>query len=188
MAGLQRRTLILLVIAAVCGGFALAFGHFLSPSVTESVDFPPLLSVAEMQLIGFTIFVQGETLDFERQSVSSDATWRMTTPQSAPVSRIKVQQLISLLTNHQSGKSFAVQAENLAEYGLDNPFASVVLRFNNGSVHNLAFGHSNYDQSKVYVRVDGNLEVRVLSLTFLEAIDRQLHEWLEPETIAEILS
>ena len=188
MAGLQRRTLALLVIAAICGGMAIALGYVWPSTISESADIPPLLSIAEMQLVGFTIFVQGETLNFERQSVRAGASWRMTTPKSAPVSRMKIQELVSLLTSHQPGKSFEIQPENLADYGLDLPFASVGLRFDDGSTRNLTFGHSNFDQSKVYVRVDNDLEVRVLSSMFLEAVDRQLHEWLEPEVIAEILS
>ena len=110
----------------------------------------------------------------------------MVAPQTAPVSRVKIQQLISLLTSHRPSKSFEVASENLVDYGLDKPFASVLLQFSDGSERSLSFGHSNYDQSKVYARVDGSEEVRVLSSTFLKAINRELHEWLEIEAIAEI--
>lgn len=185
MTGLQRRTLVCLLTAIFCGGVAIALSHLFPTPVAESVDFHPLFSVAEMQLIGFTILVQGETLDFERQG-SLDSSWHMVAPQTAPVSRGKIQQLIGLLTSHRPSKSFTVDPKNLADYGLDEPFASVVLKFNDGSVHRLAFGHSNYDQSKVYARVNGTLEVRVLSSIFLEAVNRQLYEWLETEAIAEI--
>ncbi|OKH17766.1 DUF4340 domain-containing protein [[Limnothrix rosea] IAM M-220] len=186
MTGLQRRTIVCLLTAIFCGGLAIALSHIFPTPVAESVDFHPLFSIAEMQLIGFTIFVQGETLDFERQG-TLDSSWRMVTPQTAPVSRVKIQHLISLLTSHRPSKSFMVASENLVDYGLDAPFASVILKFNDGSVHRLAFGHNNYDQSKVYARVDGTLEVRVLSSTFLEAVNRELYEWLETEAIAEIV-
>ena len=128
MTGLQRRTLVCLLTAIFCGGLAIALSHLFPTPVAESVDFHPLFSIAEMQLIGFTILVQGETLEFERRD-SPGSSWQMVAPQVAPVSRAKIQQLISLLTSHRPSKSFEVAPEKLADYGLDEPFASVALQF-----------------------------------------------------------
>ena len=186
IAGLQRRTIIVLVMAALCCGLAIALGEiFQLSTASESMDLSPLLDIAELQLVGFTIFLQGETLDFERKNVQG-GSWRMMAPESAPVSRMKVQQLLDLLTSQQQNKVFPVATEQLQDYGLESPFASVLLRFSDGSSHRLAFGHNNFDQSKVYVQVDGASEVRVLSSAFLEAVNRQAYEWLELEAIAEV--
>lgn len=186
ISGLQRRTILILLMASFCGGLAIAYDQFF-PTTTaiDSLDLSPLLDIAELQLVSFTIFLQGETLNFERSSMGNN--WRMVTPENAPVSHHQVQQLLGLLGNHQPDKTFSVAAHQLEDYGLESPFASVLLRFSDGSRHHLAFGYSNFDQSKVYVQVNETTEVRVLSPILLEVINRQAADWLELEAIAEVM-
>lgn len=184
---LQRNTLIGLAIALILGGFALMLSQ-ISPSPTvEATPWQPLFHFSEAQIVGLTIFVQGHMLVFE-QEVLLSSHWHMLEPQRTVASSGVVRFLTGLLVNAGGHKSFPVTKTQLADYGLDRPKATVMVRLADNTTHRLNLGVSNYDQTKVYAQVDGELEVWVLPIEFRDAVLRDVQDWFGTTEMADVLS
>jgi Domain of unknown function (DUF4340) len=111
------------------------------------------------------------------------AWWQMTTPEQVPASDGQVAFLLNLLATGKSDRSFTVPGSRLAEFGLDQPVATIEIQLDNGQTHKLVMGLPNFDRRSVYAQVDPpataqpDAMVVLVPFDFYSAIDRPIADW-----------
>src|SRR4028118_2204001 len=182
---LQRTTLFLLVTALSLGGFVY-YSEIQRTQKQEAVKTTkqPIFSFKEDQIQSLTIYIDEETLEFERVSEPLPG-WRMKTPKNTAASDAAVAFLLDLLVEGKSDRSFTVPANQnqLHEYGLDKPLATVRVQLQNQEIHRLILGKPNYNRSFLYAQADPSnqtpqpLKVLLVPLDFEYAVNRPISEW-----------
>ncbi|ANV85006.1 hypothetical protein AWQ21_11850 [Picosynechococcus sp. PCC 7003] len=179
----QQSTGIWLAIALVLGGIAWVVTqrqNTLTTSESEFVaaDAEILFPVQAAAIRSLSLEIQGETLNFE-QRFEPVAQWWLTSPVEKPANRGAIAFLLNLLIEPQRYDSFPVAAEELADYGLLAPKAVITLQTSAAQPYQLSLGTENFDQTKIYGRLNDENIVLVLPLEFRHGVTRQFSEWVE---------
>ncbi len=189
---LQRTTLILLVSAIILGG-VVYFSEIQGAQKQEAVKTTkqPIFFFKEDEIQSLKIFIDEETLEFERAK-GQPTDWRMTQPKNVLVSNAPMSFLLNLLVQGKRERSFAVQPNQLKEYGLDKPLASIKVELKNQQSHWLILGKPDFNKSFLYAQVNPTprtpqpLEVVLVPVDFEYAVMRPMSEWEikqpQPET------
>ncbi len=183
---LQRTTLILLLLALGLGGFV----YFYEKGATQRLSVAKakeqqIFSFEEEQVQSFAVKTKEQTLEFERGSGKS--SWLMKTPSETPASDASVSYLMDLL-KRKSDRTIQVPAEQLREYGLDQPQTTIEVKLKNQETHQLILGKPGFNRSFLYAQADpppkqvGNVNVFLVSTDFENAVNRQLSEWKSEDT------
>jgi hypothetical protein len=180
---LQRTTLILVCTALLLGGVVyLAENQRTQNQEATKTTKQPIFAFKEDQIQSVTIYQGEETLAFERVS-GQTTNWRMKQPQDAPASDAAVAFLLDLLAEGKSDRSFAIQPNQLKEYGLDKPTATVKVQLKNNQVHWLDLGKPDFNRSSLYAQAkplnqaSQPLKVLLVPIDFEYAVKRPLSEW-----------
>jgi cell division septation protein DedD len=194
---LQRTTLVLLITATLLGS-AVYFSETQRAQNLEATKTTkePIFSFKEDQIESVTIYVDKETLEFERISgqISKWRTnWRMKQPKEAPASDAAVAFLLGLLEQGKSDRSFFVPTNQRQEYGFDKPSATVKVQLNNKKTHRLVLGKPDFSRTFIYALADSppetpdQLKVLLVPIDFEYAVNRPLSEWQskveQPDTL-----
>ena len=181
---LQRTTLILLVTAFLLGGvvYLSEISGGQNKEATNRTK-QPIFAFKEDDIQSVTIDLGKETLDFER--VSGQLThWRMKQPKDAPASDAAVAFLLDLLAEGKSDHSFLIQPNQLKEFGLDKPMATVVVKLKNQQIHRLVLAKPDFNRSFLYAQADPAttqtpqaLKVLLVPIDFEYAVNRPMLEW-----------
>ncbi|AFZ32861.1 hypothetical protein Glo7428_4418 [Gloeocapsa sp. PCC 7428] len=177
---LQRTTLILLLLALGLGGFVY-FYEIRGATQRQEAE------AREQQIFGFTqeqvqalrIQTQGQTLNFEREN----GRWIMTSPEKTPASNASISYLLDLLVQGRSDRTIQVPANQLTDYGLAKPQATVTVTLNNQQTHQLNLGNPDFTGNFLYAQVDpgtspsGNVDLLLVSSNFQNGVNRDLAEW-----------
>ncbi|WP_030007604.1 DUF4340 domain-containing protein [Picosynechococcus sp. NKBG042902] len=179
----QRSTGIWLAIALGLGGITWAVTqrqNTLTPSESGFVtaDAEVLFPFQEAEIRSLSLEIQGETLNFE-QRFAPVPQWWLTSPVEKPANRGAITYLLNLLIEPQGYASFSVASEELADYGLLEPKAVVTLQTAATQPSQLSLGTENFDQTKIYGRLNDENIVLVLPLEFRHAVTRQFSEWVD---------
>ncbi|MBE9191051.1 DUF4340 domain-containing protein [Gloeocapsopsis crepidinum LEGE 06123] len=178
---LQRTTLILLLLALGLGGFVY-FYEIRGATQRQEAE------VREQQIFAFTqeqvqtlnIQTQGQTLGFER---NQNGQWVMTSPEKTPASNASISYLLDLLVQGRSDRTIQVPTNQLADYGLADPQATVIVTLNNQQTHQLNLGNADFSGNSLYAQADpgnnpsGNVDLLLVSADFQNAVNRDLAEW-----------
>lgn len=111
------------------------------------------------------------------------SVWQMTAPQKVPASEGQIAFLLNLLATGKSDRSMTVPSSRLAEFGLNQPTATITVQLTNQQTHTVLMGSPNFDQRSVYAQIDppaaANQAVTVVLVpfSFYQAIDRPLSDW-----------
>jgi hypothetical protein len=183
---LQRTTLILLASALVLGGFVYVY-EIRGASEREAVKTTkePIFTFKEDQIQSLTIYIDEETLEFERVS-GQQSSWRMKKPEDVPASDAAVAFLLNLLAEGKSDRSFPIQRNQLQEYGLDKPSATVKVQLKNQQIHWLMLGKPDFNRSFLYAQANPStqtppLKVLLVPVDFEYAVNRPMSEWLSKQ-------
>lgn len=181
---LQRTTLILLLLALGLGGFVYFYeiqGAKQSPSVANQEQ--QIFSFDEKQVQYLMVNTKGQRLEFERKDKSGKPTWLMKTPNEAPAADASVLYLMDLLAKGKSSRTIQIPADQLQQYGLAPPQATVEVKLNDQKTHQLILGKPDFNRSFLYAQADpppkpvGNVNVLLVSTDFDNAVNRSLSEW-----------
>lgn len=134
--------LALLAIIVVLGAVA-----FFKPG-KQAPESKPLLTLDANALTRVTL-QNKETLVFEK----TGGLWRLTAPFAAPVNQVRVGQLLEV-AKAKSEAEYPVKPEDLAQFGLDKPQASLTLGDNS-----LQFGGTDPINLRRYVRLGDTLHL-----------------------------
>lgn len=189
---LQRTTLILLFLALGLAGFVYWHeiwdaNHRQKAKAREQQIFPLLTAI---QIQSIIVKTQKQTIELERMDNSNQPNWLMRTPIQTPASKATVSYLIDLLLpgRNKDYRTIQVSANQLAEYGLAPPQATIEIKLKNQQTHQLILGNPNFNHSLVYGQADPptqpNTKVNILlvSTDFENAVNRSLSEWKSPDT------
>ena len=111
--------------------------------------------------------------------------WQMQTPKKVLANDASVAFLLNLVATGNSQKSFTAPINQLAEYGLDKPFATVDVILQDQKKHRLVLGTSDFNRSAMYAQIDPadkadkEATIHLVSLDFENAVKRPLTEWQE---------
>ncbi|KAF3890108.1 MULTISPECIES: DUF4340 domain-containing protein [Nostocales] len=181
---LQRTTLILLLIALGLGGFVY-FYEIRGSSQREEVkdNKQPIFSFQEDDVQSLTIKTQNQTINLERSGKPEGTKWLMKSPSVVPASDPIVGYLMNLLVEGKSDRTIPISNNQLSEFGLDRPQATIDIKLKNQQNHQLILGQSDFNRRFLYAQADpsaqakGNLNVLLVSTDFENAVKRDLSEW-----------
>ncbi|MBD1805945.1 DUF4340 domain-containing protein [Microcoleus sp. FACHB-SPT15] len=180
---LQRTTLVLVVSALLLGSFVYFYEIQGAPKreATKTTK-QPIFGFKNDQIQSLTIDGNQETLEFERVSEPVPG-WQMKKPKEAAASDAAVSFLVNLLVEGKSDRSFPISANQLQEYGLDKPQATVEVKLKDQKTHKLILGKPDFNRSFLYAQVDPPsgasqpLQVLLVPVDFEYAVNRPLSEW-----------
>jgi hypothetical protein len=102
-----------------------------------------------------------------------------------PAKNAIVSYLTDLLVKGKSENSVSVKSNQLSEFGLDKPQATIDIKLKNQQSHRLILGKPNFNNTFLYAQAipqssnDGNVQVLLVSKDFANAVNRDLGEWQE---------
>ena len=179
---MQKTTLLLVLIALGLGGYV--YWYEIKPqSQVETLNNVQkgLFSFEEDQVQSITIQREGtETLKFIRLE-TADSSWRMKRPEGTPVADSSIVFLLNLLIQDDSYKTFTVKSNQLEQYGLKNPYASISIELKNNTKHQIFLGNTTFDEQGIYGQInpedEQETELYILPIDFQSVIERPLSQW-----------
>jgi len=184
---LQRTTWILVAIAAILGS-AVYLGEIRGRAWREAAQARQrrVFDVAAEAIEQITIEPrEGDVLHFER-SAEEPAAWELTEPVAGRANEAAIAFLLDQLVDAQQEGAFAIQRRDRADYGFDEPAASLEIRVAaRDEPYELVLGRTNFDERLVYALVNppaasaDELQVVLLPIDLKYAVERKLNEWLQ---------
>ncbi|HBB34153.1 MAG TPA: hypothetical protein DDZ80_30285 [Cyanobacteria bacterium UBA8803] len=184
---LQRTTWGLLFSALLLGGLVYVY-EMQKPTEQETAKATqrPIFSFKQDQVQLLTIYLKKDILQilkFERAS-TGETSWQMKYPKEVAASDAAIAFLLDLLAERKSDRTLTkVSADQLKEYGLDEPQATVKVELKDRKIHRLMLGKPDFNRNFLYAQVDPppkNPEqspVLLVPIDFEYAVNRPLSEW-----------
>lgn len=181
---LQKTTLALVFIALI-----LAIGvYFLELQRTDKLNNNQanqqrLFDFNKSEIVGLTI---NKVIDNKSQVIilarenQKTSLWQMQQPENSPANDAVVDFLVGLLVETRIKTPLMVTPNQLIEYGLNLPLATIEIKLKNQQTFKLILGKQTFDKGSLYASKDeGNKtkQVVIVPLNFQNAIDRPLSEW-----------
>lgn len=186
---LQRTTLILLLLALGLGGFVYFYEvQGASQQQIAKDQKQQIFSFEQEQVQSFTVKTKEQALSFERKDNVGKPLWQMKAPSNTLASDASVSYLMDLLVKGKSNRTIQVAADQLQEYGLAQPQATIEIKLKNQQTHQLILGKPDFNRNFLYAQADppakpnGNVDVLLVTTDFENAINRQLSEWKSQDT------
>jgi hypothetical protein len=186
---LQKSTLILLVTALLGASFIYVYeikGKEKSAKIAEESQ--KIFNFTEAEIKSLQIERKSETLIFEATK-DELLPWTMIKPDQVKASEAAVSYLITPLVGGKSKGTFSINANQKADYGLDQPIAKLMITLDHGETHQLILGKTNFDEKLVYAVIDpldlnaSTLDVKLVPISLKYALERPLAEWKETDNI-----
>ncbi len=190
---LPRTTLILVLLALGLGSFVYFYeikGATQREEIKEQNQ--KIFSFVEDDVQALTVKTKKLTVNLERSNQSSNPKWLIKSPISEPANDAIVSYLMDLLVkgkgeaNDGKLRTLTTPANQLGQYGLDAPQATIDITLKNQQKHQLILGKRNFNGVFVYARTDtatkpdGNVDVLLVPIDFENAVNRELSEWKQP--------
>jgi len=191
---LPRTTLILIMLALGLGGFVYFYeirGATQREEIKEKKQ--QIFSFTADDVQSLTIKTKNVTLNLERNSLSSNPKWLLKSPISGPANDAIVSYLMDLLVKGKSDRTLSIPANQLGEFALNQPQATINITLKNQQSHQLILGKTDFSRRFLYaqadpaVKPDGNIDVLLVSTDFGNAVNRELSEWKQPVDNSEKL-
>ncbi|BAZ21107.1 hypothetical protein NIES4073_19850 [Kalymmatonema gypsitolerans NIES-4073] len=187
---LQKTTLILILLAFGLGGFVYFYEIKGTPQREEIKDNKQqIFSFKEDDVQSLTVKTKNQTLNLERTGKSDESKWEIKSPEVAPASNAIVGYLMNLLVEGKSERMISVPANQLTEFSLDQPQATIDIKLKNQKTHQLILGKPDFNRRFMYAQADppakpdGNVNVLLVSTDFENAVNRELSEWKQLQPI-----
>ncbi|NWF59281.1 MAG: DUF4340 domain-containing protein [Fischerella sp.] len=189
---LQRTTLILILLALGLGSFVY-FYEFRWKTQQEKVQEKKqqIFSFVADDVASLVIKTKKATIILERNQNSERPKWLMKSPHQAPASDAIVSYLMDLLVKGKSDRTLSISANQLPEFGLVQPQATIDIKLKNQKTHQLILGKSDFNRRLLYaqtdpgIKPDGNVNVLLVSTDFENAVNRELSEWKQSTDTGE---
>jgi hypothetical protein len=181
---LQRTTLILIMLALGLGSFVYFYeirGATHKEEVRETKR--QFFSFEEADVQSLTVKTQKLTINLERANNSIPTKWLLKSPIVAPANDAIVSYLMNIIVKAKAERTLSINANQLGEFGLDQPQATIDVKLKNQKNHTLVLGKPDFNQHFLYAMADPtsklnkNTEVLLVSTDFKNAVNRDLTEW-----------
>ncbi|MBW4502377.1 MAG: DUF4340 domain-containing protein [Scytonema hyalinum WJT4-NPBG1] len=187
---LQKTTLILILLALGLGGFVYFYEIKGTPQREEiKENKQQIFSFKEDDVQSLTVKTKNQTLNLERSGKSDGSKWEIKSPEIAPASNAIVGYLMNLLVEGKSERMISIPANELTEFSLDQPQATIDIKLKNQKTHQLILGKPDFNRRFMYAQADppakpdGNVNVLLVSTDFENAVNRELSEWKQLQPI-----
>ncbi|MCM0589340.1 MAG: DUF4340 domain-containing protein [Gloeotrichia echinulata IR180] len=184
---LPRTTLILILLALGLGGFVYFYEIQGATQREEAKDKKQqIFSFAADDVQSLTIRTQKINLSLERNRQSDNPKWLLKSPISEPANDAIVSYLMDLLVKGKSDRTISTPANQQAEFGLDQPQATINISLKNQQSHQLILGKPDFNRRFLYVKADpnikpdGKIDILLVSTDFENAVNREISEWKQP--------
>lgn len=179
---IKQSTFFLLLAALLLGGVTVLVVQTQQPvsEEAETTKQQDIFTFQDDQVQSFTLENKSDFYKFERDSSKN---WQMVEPEKAPASDASITFLLTQLTTGKSDRSISVPAGDRAEFGFDQPLATVEVTLDNKETHKLVLGGYDFNHSFIYALVDppadekADLPVLLVSPNFENAVTRPREEW-----------
>ena len=152
---LPRTTLILILLALGLGGFVYFYEIKGATQREEIKDKKQqIFSFAADDVQSLTVKTKKLTLNLERNTQSSNPKWLIKSPVSEPANDAIVSYLMDLLVKGKSDRTLSTPANQLGEFGLDQPQATINITLKNQKTHQLILGKSDFNNRFLYAQAD----------------------------------
>ncbi len=185
---LQRTTLILLFLALGLGGFVYFNEIQNTTQQQEAKAKQQIFSFEAEQVQSFKVKTKEQTLLFERGEKNGKSIWQMLVPTNTLASDASISYLMDLIVKGKINRTIEVAADQLQEYGLAQPQATIEVKLKNQQTHQLILGKPDFNRNFLYAQADPpakpseNVNVILVSPDFENAVNRQLSEWKSQDT------
>ncbi len=117
---------------------------------------------------------------------TDDGKWALSAPLKVPANEANVVFLTNLLTTGQRDRTINVSPDRAAEFGFDQPQATIGITLADQTTHQLVLGKLSFDRTFLYAQIDpvadaAELSVSLVSPQFVNAVKRDLKEWQAAE-------
>ncbi len=120
--------------------------------------------------------------------IAKTLVWQMTQPQKKLAEEAAIAFLLNQMASGQSQQSLTIPATQKAEFGLDQPLATIQVELTNQKQHRLVLGKPNFNRSGLYAQIDPptqpttEITIHVVPIDLENAVTRPLKEWqIKPE-------
>lgn len=183
---LPRTTLILILLALVSGTFVYFYEIKGAPQREEVKEKKQqIFSFAADDVQSLTVKTENVTLNVERNN-AGDTKWLIKSPIAVPANDPIVSYLMDLLVKGKSDRILSISPNQLADFGLDKPQATINITLKNQKNHQLILGKPDFNRRFLYAQADptrqpdGNINVLLVSTDFENAVKREVSEWQQP--------
>ena len=182
---LQKSTLALLI-----GAIALTFGVVVYETQVSSGPqaedaegerlFTRNQAFEETDVQRLTLTRGDETLVFEQNLDNPDIeiSWRMVEPEATLAEPAAIAYLLNILTTDPSLQTLTATPEQLTQYGLDDPDATLELLLADETTHTVKVGGTDFSGDNRYVQVDDGETVYVVAGGITNGVERPVEEWI----------
>ncbi|MGD1872488.1 MAG: DUF4340 domain-containing protein [Mastigocoleus sp.] len=198
---LPRTTIILLLLALGLGGFVYFYEIQGAPQRQKAQEKEKeIFSFTEKDVQALTIKTTNSTIKLEREaSASDDKKWLIKSPISSPAKYAYISYLMNLLVAGKSEKSLPTNYDQLRDYGLSKPSATIEVQLKNKKNYNLFLGNPNFDKRYIYARKKSlsnsdhksdsksteQVDVLLISPDFKNAVNRDISEWRQESNLPQ---
>lgn len=185
----QRSTVILVAIALLLGGAVLftqarQSGGNRPTTAQGDTETSPVFDFEEADVVALRIETAEQTVVFEKDA---EGFWQMVEPETQPAEEAAIAFLLSRLVTDGLRQTTTIDAANQAEFGLDDPFATVALTLADDTTHTLIMGDPDFSGQNYYALIDpenfplaedaGAVEAAIVTENIFNGLDRPLEEW-----------
>lgn len=198
---MTKKTLILVLLALGLGSFVY-FHEIRGATQREEVreNQQQVFSFTEDDVQAITVKTPKLTVSLSRNPQSDNPKWLLKSPVSEPANDAIVSYLMDLLVKGKSVnqapskvvRTLSTSANQIAEFGLDQPQATINITLKNQKTHQLILGKPDFNNRFIYAQADpsnqanGNVNVLLVSTDFANAVNRELSEWKQPVALDRI--
>jgi hypothetical protein len=189
----QRTPIVLLAMAAgLAGGVYWLESRKAQTGVTGPVAIPsgspslPIVNASETEFEAIAIKTLVQTIVLDKTPAKPDrpkGEWMLRSPKpEGAASEASVAYLTSLLVG-KSEPVLTVAGSRKAEFGLDQPLATIEMRLPNQQMQVLVLGKLNFNRTGLYAALNppadpnASVSVMLVSPSFESAVSRSIAEW-----------
>lgn len=178
---LQPTTIVLFFLALTMSGvvyFREIYGKTTKPEIQTQQQ---IFNFKADDVQALTVKINAKTLFIQRADTSK-YKWMLKSPAVGPASDASVSYLMTLLLG-KSDRVLTVAVNQLPEYGLQPPQATIEIKLKNLQNHQLILGKHDFNHRFLYALADqatnpsGKINILLVPTSFQNAVNRQLPEW-----------
>ncbi|HLO88628.1 MAG TPA: DUF4340 domain-containing protein [Nostocaceae cyanobacterium] len=181
---LPRTTLILVLIALGLGGFVY-FYEIRGKTQREEIKAQQqkIFSFSADDIQSLTIKTKDSTLQLEKRNSLDKPAWSIKSPVTELANDAIVSYLTDLLVKGKSERILSISPNELKDFGLDQPQATIDIKLKNQQSHQVILGKSDFNNRFLYAQTDpktqtnGKINVLLVSPDFQNAVKRDISEW-----------
>lgn len=171
---------ILAILCLICAG-----GYFWIRSrdfeTQEEIPETVVTDFKADEVTGLTVTGDNE-LDFVR---GEDGEWTETSLEGESIDQSSVNMLLSQIGGITTRETVVKSPEDLAQYGLEEPFRTITARLSDGSAVTILAGDESGLLSKYYIQIQGDPDVYLVSSYIVTDFDKTAEEFVEEEEATE---